>query len=173
MSDPATIPSFDSLAETVAEIAASSVPVAEIISVTNRLAGAGITASDLRAIRAAGLAITLGPDEPKLERPRIWYVAVQRWPVPCRACGVEVKRGELGSLGKLRDGTWVVECASCRAVDERSERAEAARRWALDKEMSVGGDGEELIERMVEHAPDLREQVEDLLMVVVAAREGE
>lgn len=81
-----------------------------------------------------------------------------------------MKRGELGSLGKLRSNEWVVECAACREVDPFSERAAAARKWAVEKD----ADPEELIERMRDLAPpELRRRSRICSSSIVAAREGD
>ena len=58
-----SVPTLDSLAELLAEIAAPDVPVAEIVVISNRLTAVGVSASHVRSLIAAG-----ATDDPRLRR---------------------------------------------------------------------------------------------------------
>jgi len=149
------------------KLAGPDTKLADLERLAVELELAGISGWQIERMQAAGLELRFGPDP--LPRPKTWFLAVQRWPVGCRRCPAEVKRGELCNLGRLPGGEWTVECGTCRELDPRCERAQEARKRAVAKEQE-NGDAEQLIEAMVAlSSPDLHERIEDLLLAVVAA----
>jgi hypothetical protein len=163
--------SLDGLHEAVTEIAGQDVTLGEINRITEELHRAGVRAWCIRKLLKAGVTVSLGA--PDASEPKSWFIACQRWATTCRRCSAEVGRGVLVNLGRLPSGEWAVECAECRPLDAHGERAQEACKKALLKELD-GGDAEDLLSKMLDHAPDhsAREMVEDLMMVVVAAQEG-
>jgi hypothetical protein len=160
---------FDALHEAILDLASPDVTIAEVNRITEELSTKGVKAWMIRRLVNAGLTVTLGEQKQALPQPAQWYPAVQRWPVACRLCGVEVVRGELVSLGKLPDQSWTVECLSCRELKQSGERAKSARMWALAKD----DDPDSLLAAILEHTPaDLRQEVEDDLTLALEAGRG-
>jgi hypothetical protein len=158
---------YDSLYGAILDLAGPDVTIAEVNRITEELHGQGVKAWMIRKIVKAGLSVSLGASG--LSEPRAWYIGIQRWPVACRLCGSEIRRGSHMSIGKLPAGEWAIECAGCRAVDPSSERAKAARTWALSKD----DDPDSLLVAILDHAPvELREEIEDDLSLALEAGRG-
>jgi hypothetical protein len=160
---------YDSLFESLVEIAGDDVPIGDINRMAEELHAKGMKAWMLKRLANAGVSVSIG-GPPALPEPKAWFVAVQRWPTACRRCSLEVPRGAFCHLGRLPDDSWVIECGDCRdGLDVHGERAQEACKRAVLKEIE-NGDAEDLIERMTALAPDhdAREMVEDLIALVVA-----
>lgn len=97
------------------------------------------------------------------------HVAVQRWPTECARCRAEIGRGELAWLRRVGE-SWSLTCQACEPLDHGSERAEQARRIALEREKD---DPDDLLQRIIDRTPvELREQVGDDLTLRLAAAKG-
>lgn len=96
-------------------------------------------------------------------------VTVQRWASECIACEREVQRGELAWLRRDAADRWVVTCLDCESLDHSWERAEHARRLALERD----DDPDSLLAAILAHTPpEQRGSIEDDLMSRLEAGRG-
>jgi hypothetical protein len=88
-------------------------------------------------------------------------IVVARWANGCVECGDEVRRGALAWFRRPPEGgTGYLTCSACEPLDHGWERAQEARRWALEKD----DDPEGLLEAILRETPEeRREAVEDSL----------
>jgi hypothetical protein len=143
---------------------------------SRRLTRAGVRADDLAIVLAEYAAAALAQCGPgplavfasggEARDPR--FVIVNRWPSACSVCEQEIARGEMCWFRKRAERATLT-CSACEEIDLLSERAEVARKRALERD----DDPDDLLRRILEHvAPGEREAVEDSLPLSLWASEA-